>query len=141
MKTYKATHMIKYEDLNHHESLYAGRAIEWMIEASFIAAGVAHGKIDGLVYKNTHKFDFIKPVIAGEIITYESTVVRVGSKSLTMRVGVYEEGSHEQRAEGYTTFVCVDEETGKSCPCDVVIDETDDAEELAWREEAAGFFK
>ena len=38
MKTYRASHMIKMDDLNHHKNLYAGRGIEWMVEASFIAA-------------------------------------------------------------------------------------------------------
>ncbi len=140
MKTETASHMIRYEDLNHHESLYAGRASEWMIEASFLAVAAERGVNDGVVYKNTHKFDFIRPCRAGDIITLKSTVVRTGGKTITVRVGIYNELSGDLLAEGFTTFVTIDEATWKTVPCDIKLDATDDPEELAWRKEADSFF-
>ena len=70
--------MIKMDDLNHHKNLYAGRGIEWMVEASFIAAAAETGDRHGLLFKNCHKFEFNKSVEPGEIISYCSTLVRCG---------------------------------------------------------------
>ena len=140
MKTHKASHMVKMEDLNHHQNLYAGRAIEWMMEASFVAAALEHGDRHGLLYKNTHKFSFNKSVEAGEIISYCSTVVRAGRTSLTMRVGVVAEDSGELRAEGYTTFVTVEPHASIPAAHGIVLDETEDPAELSWRQEANTYF-
>ena len=139
MKTYKASHMIKAEDLNHHHNLYAGRAIEWMMEASFIAAVGEHGNKHGLLYKNTHQFDFMSPVDPGEIISYLSTVVRTGRTSFTIHVDVMSEDNQELKAEGYTTFVTIDENNQPE-PHGILLDETQDEEELKWRAVAEGFF-
>ena len=58
MKRYRSSHMIRMEHLNHHGNLYAGQATEWMIETSFIVVCTEYGDPQGLLYKNTHKFDF-----------------------------------------------------------------------------------
>lgn len=141
MKTYKATHMVKMEDLNHHRNLYAGRGIEWMVEASFITAALEHGDGHGLLYKNTHQFSFEKSVEPGEIISFCGTMVRAGKKSITMRVGLVSEGTGELKAEGYTTFVTVKPHTHETMEHGIVLDKTEDINELAWREKANSFFK
>jgi len=141
MKTYRSTHMIRFEDLNHHANLYAGRGIEWMIEASFIAAALAHGDREGLLYKNTHQFDFRKSVQPGEIVTFASTVVRAGKKSITMHVYLVDEATGERKAEGYTTFVTVNPENNKPLVHKIILDDVEDREELKWRETANFFFK
>lgn len=140
MKRYKSIHMVRMEDLNHHENLYAGRGIEWMMESSFIAACLEHGDKHGLLYKNTHQFNFMKSVEPGDIVSYESIVVRTGSTSLTMHVQLKNEMTGELHAEGYTTFVTI--KTGTKTPLKhgITLDETTDEEELKWRETAAGFF-
>ena len=141
MKTNTATHMVKMEDLNHHTNLYAGRAIEWMIEASFIAVSLEYGDGDGLLYRNTHQFSFEKSVYPGEIISFRSTIVRAGKKSLTIRVGVISEKTGELKAEGYTTFVTVNPQTKESVAHGLLLDETKESDELSWREKANSFFK
>ncbi|MBN7772132.1 acyl-CoA thioesterase [Clostridium aminobutyricum] len=141
MKTYKTTHMVKLEDLNHHRNLYAGRAIEWMVEASFISASLEYGDGHGLLYKNTHQFSFEKSVEPGEIISFCGTVVRAGKKSLTVRVGLISEKTGELKAEGYTTFVSVKPHTNESVEHGLLLDETEDLNELTWREKANFFFE
>ncbi len=141
MKTNTATHMVKMEDLNHHSNLYAGRAIEWMIEASFIAVSIEYGDGHGLLYKNTHQFSFEKPVNPGEIISFRSTIVRTGKKSLTIRVGLVSEKTGELKAEGYTTFVTVNPDTKESIEHGLLLDETEEPNELSWRAKANSFFK
>lgn len=140
MKRYKSIHMVRMEDLNHHENLYAGRGIEWMMESSFIAACLEHGDKHGLLYKNTHQFNFMKSVEPGDIVSYESVVVRTGSTSLTMHVQLMNEMTGELHAEGYTTFVTIKPGTKTPLKHGIVLDDTDDSQELKWRETAAGFF-
>ncbi|MCI8648118.1 MAG: acyl-CoA thioesterase [Firmicutes bacterium] len=139
MKRYKSIHMVRMEDLNHHQNLYAGRGTEWMIEASFIAACLEHGDKHGLLYKNTHKFNFMKSVEPGDIISYESTIVRTGKTSLTIHVYLRNEQTGEVHAEGYTTFVTVKSGTKEPVAHGICLDETHDLAELKWRQEAEGF--
>lgn len=141
MKRYKSIHMVRMEDLNHHQNLYAGRGTEWMIEASFIAACLAHGDKHGLLYKNTHKFNFMKSVEPGDIISYESVVVRTGKTSLTMHVHLMDEQTGEIHAEGYTTFVTVKSNTKDPVAHGIVLDDAADEQEQKWREEAESFFR
>jgi len=140
MKRYRSSHMVRMEHLNHHGNLYAGQGIEWMIETSFIVVCTEYGDPQGLLYKNTHKFDFYKTVNPGDIITYEGLIVRAGRTSLTLRVGLYNEKTGALHAEGFTTFVSVDE-NNKSVPHGIVLDEPVDEEEAKWRAEAESFFR
>ena len=39
------------------------------------------------------------------------------------------------------TFVTIDEETGRSVPCDLELDAPQSAEEEFWREKAESYFK
>ena len=132
--------MVRMENLNHHGNLYAGQGIEWMVETSFIVVNCEYGNPQGLLYKNTHKFDFYKSVLPGDIITYEGVLVRTGKTSLTIRVGLYNEKTGELHAEGFTTFVSIDEETGRPVAHGIALDEPADADEQKWRDEAATFF-
>ena len=140
MKRYKSIHMGRMENLNHHGNLYAGQGSEWMIESSFIAAGLTHGEKHGLLYKNTHKFNFVKSVEPGDIISYESVVVRVGKTSMTIHVSLKNEETGMLHAEGYTTFVTVRPGTKESIAHGIVLDEAADEEEAKWRREADSFF-
>ena len=132
--------MVRMEHLNHHGNLYAGQGIEWMIETSFIVVCTEYGDPQGLLYKNTHKFDFYKSVEPGDIITYEGLIVRTGRTSLTLRVGLYNEKTGVLHAEGFTTFVSVSED-GKAVPHGIVLDAPADEDEVKWRAEADGFFR
>lgn len=140
MKRYRSSHMVRMENLNHHGNLYAGQGIEWMVETSFIVVCTEYGDPQGLLYKNTHKFDFYKTVNPGDIITYEGVIVRAGRTSLTLRVGLYNEKTGDLHAEGFTTFVSVDE-NNHAVPHGMVLDEPADEEERRWREEAESFFR
>ena len=141
MKRYSSSHMVRMEHLNHHGNLYAGQGIEWMVETSFIVANCEYGDPQGLLYKNTHKFDFYRSVNPGDIITYEGVIVRVGRSSITIRVGLYDEKDGALCAEGFTTFVSVDPEAGTPVAHGILLDEAADPDEEAWRREAEGYFR
>lgn len=140
MRRYKSIHMVRMEDLNHHGGLYAGRGSDWLMESSFITACLAHGDKHGILYKNTHQFDFIKPVEPGDVVSYEGTIVRTGKTSLTIHVHLKNEHTGEVHGEGYTTFVTVAPDTKQPVEHGIVLDEIHDPEELGWREKAAAFF-
>ncbi len=133
--------MVEPGDMNHHSTLYAARALQWMVDASFIAAANERGEKEGLVYKNIHQFDFMKSLEGGDIARYETTVVRAGRSSVTMRSGLYNDLTGELCGEGYLTYVMTEEGTANSIPSGIELDETDDEDELAWREKANSFFE
>lgn len=141
MKTFKTVHTVIARDLNAHMTLYAGRAMEWAFEANYMATVEARQENLNIVYKDIHCFDFKTPAKLGYVLEYEVTVVRVSAKSMTMRTGVYEMVSRKLIAEGYMTFVTIDEATGRSVPCTVELDEPASAEEAFWREKAESYFK
>ena len=91
--------MIRMEHLNHHANLYAGRGIEWMVESAFMAACLTHGDKNGLLYKNMHRFDFSRSVEPGDIVRYESTVVRAGRTRLPVHVDLKNEQTGDLYAE------------------------------------------
>ncbi|MBQ2063668.1 MAG: hypothetical protein II682_03180 [Firmicutes bacterium] len=141
MKTFKTVHTVIARDLNAHMTLYAGRAMEWAFEANYMATVEARNENLNIVYKDIHSFDFKAPAKLGYVLEYEVTVVRVSAKSMTMRTGVYEMVSRKLIAEGYMTFVTIDEATGKSVPCTVELDAPGSADEAFWREKAESYFK
>ena len=141
MKTFKTVHTVIARDLNAHMTLYAGRAMEWAFEANYMATVEARNENLNIVYKDIHSFDFKAPAKLGYVREYEVTVVRVSAKSMTMRTGVYEMVSRKLIAEGYMTFVTIDEATGKSVPCTVELDAPGSADEAFWREKAESYFK
>ena len=141
MKTFKTVHTVIARDLNAHMTLYAGRAMEWAFEANYMATVEARNENLNIVYKDIHSFDFKAPAKLGYVLEYEVTVVRVSAKSMTMRTGVYEMVSRKLIAEGYMTFVTIDEATGQSVPCTGELDAPGSADEAFWREKAESYFK
>jgi len=108
-KEHIVTHLVKFEDLNHHKTLFAGRCAEWMVEACFIAAAKLIGKPEDVVCVNVHDILFQKPAQKGDIVEFKSQVVSLGNKSLTVYAGVYN-NSEETFAECYATFVTINGE-------------------------------
>jgi acyl-CoA hydrolase len=110
IKPVTISHLVKYEDLNHHGTLFAGRMAEWMVEACFICAARAAGKPGDVVCVQIHGMSFVKPASRGDIITVEARMAAAGNKSIT----VYGQVTVNQQAQPYVTsfatFVTVDRE-------------------------------
>ena len=79
MKSRKVTtqHLVKGEDLNHHGTLFAGRAAEWFVEAGFLAAA-AFVPAENIVLVKINSMTFSRPVKRGAILRLDSEVVRAG---------------------------------------------------------------
>lgn len=129
METLTTRHLVKGEDLNHHGTLYAGRGVEWMVEAGFIAASTATESED-IVCMRINSLLFRKPVPRGQMVNYESAIVYTGRSSLTAYVRVTNSKTKEFIVDGFFTYVYVDE-NGKPAAHNVVIKpETDAQREL-----------
>ena len=124
-------HLVKSEDLNHHRTLYAGRGAEWLVEAGFIAASNLLSPEFVLCLK-IHGMTFSRPVRPGEVVRYDSQIVKTGKSSLTayIRASVKD----EQTVDGFITFVYVDE-NGKSRPHGITI-EAETEEQIEWQRRA-----
>jgi acyl-CoA hydrolase len=128
METVSTWRLIKSEDLNHHGTLYAGRATEWMVEAAFIAASYAVGD-EHVVCLRIHSLLFMKPVQKGHILTFGSRLVHTGRSSLTVYVEVLNRRTNEFFVDGFFTFVRVDER-GAAAPHHITIEPSNDEEKL-----------
>ncbi|HBB28645.1 MAG TPA: acyl-CoA thioesterase [Clostridiales bacterium] len=139
MKEFVVSRLVKSEDLNHHGTLFAGRTAEWFVEAAFIAAASSVGNPENIVCMNVHGLLFKTPVSKGDIITFKSKIVRLGTTSITVHTSIYPETTEITPVNGFLTFIHVDE-SGKKIPHSLVIDETTNEEELKLREQAKKLF-
>ena len=136
MKTYTMSKLVKSEDLNHHGTLFAGRMAEWFIEGAFIAAASTYKNPDNMVCLKMHGLKFTCPVQKGAIITLETKVIYTGNTSMTVYGKVVKNGDIEKViVDGFTTFICVDED-GKKMPHNIVLQEPENEEEAKLREYA-----
>ena len=136
MKIYETIHLAKGEDLNHHETLFAARATAWLIEAGFVTAACEHGNSDEVVLRNLHNLSFAKPVKKGTIVKFISRVVYAGATSLMVAVQAKDAMTGAVAVEAFITFVTIEQDSGSKKVHNVVLDETEDKEELELREKA-----
>lgn len=100
-------HLVKSEDLNHHGTLYAGRAAEWLVEAGYCAAASLSDP-EAIVCLNISGMTFTRPVPKGNIIRYESKIIKAGTTSLIAYIQVHLAATEEFVFDGFMTFVHVD---------------------------------
>ena len=120
MESRKVTtqHLVKGEDLNHHGTLFAGRAAEWFVEAGFLAAA-AWVPTENIVLVKINSMTFSRPVKRGAVLRLDSEVVRAGRTSLEAHIKGTAGGNVS--LEGSITFVNVDAE-GKPMAHGIVTD-------------------
>lgn len=135
MKKYFNSRLVKSEELNHHGTLFAGRAAEWFVESAFIAAASTLGDPKNVVCLKIHGLLFRHPVSKGEIAKFTSTVAHLGKTSIVVYTKMETELSKLTPVDGFITFISVDEH-GNKIPHGLVLDETTDEEELKIREQA-----
>lgn len=108
MKSTYAQHLIKNADLNHHETFFAGRCAEWLIESSYFAIAQYLDTKD-VVLLVLHGIDFRFPLYSGDIVTFESKVVAAGRSTMTVYTKVYKSNDPDIiDAYGYATFSYLD---------------------------------
>ncbi|MDR0927967.1 MAG: acyl-CoA thioesterase [Ignavibacteria bacterium] len=135
MKSYPVYRLVKSADLNHHGTLFAGRTAEWFVESAFVAASCEIGNPEYIVCVNIHGMQFKSSVGKGDVICFTSRIAHLGTTSITVFTEIHSETRDIYPVKGFLTFVSVDLD-GKKRPHNLVLDETDDEEELNIREEA-----
>ncbi len=125
------SHLIRKADLNHHETLFAGRSAEWLIETAYMSA-VGILKTDAVVAVNVRDICYLAPAHAGEIIRIEGRPIYAGNTSLTVYVSATV--GKQKALEGFVAFVHVGTD-GHSEPHGITI-EPATAEERALQERA-----
>lgn len=139
MERVKVSRLVKPQELNHHGTLFAGRMSEWFVENCFICAAKATGRPENIVCVNIHGLTFKTPANNGDIVDIESMVVRTGRTSFTVFGRITVGGSEKNTCDGFITFTFIDD-NNKPIPHNIILDETDDEEELRRREEANRLF-
>jgi acyl-CoA hydrolase len=115
--------LVKSEDLNHHNTLFAGRCAEWFVESGFIAAAsVLPAK--NIVCLKMHGLEFSKPINLGDIARFESKIVHTGRTSLKVYIQLIRQSTKELIVSGFITFVNVDQ-NGISFPHGIKLELTD----------------
>lgn len=119
LRSFDTLRLVKGEDLNHHGTLFAGRASEWVIEAGFIAAAAMTDPAR-IVCRKVHGMEFLKPVAKGRLLRLSARIVLSGRAKLVAKVEARLEENAAPIIESFITFVHVDE-SGASCPHGVTV--------------------
>lgn len=139
MRKTASSRLVRSQELNHHHTLYAGRLTEWFVESCFICAGKETGRPENLVCLKIHSLLVKHPTHDGDIIDFENLVVRSGKTSLTVYGRVRSATKGVQVAEGFITFIFVDQSKHPT-PHHILLDEPVDEVEQALRERAEKLF-
>lgn len=122
-------HLVRGMDLNHHGTLFAGKAALLFVESGFIVSSLAL-RTNEIVCLRIHGMLFKHPVKSGETIGLTSQVIYAGTTSVGVYVKVFIESSREFVVDGFLTFVKADEQTHKPIPHNTLI-EIDNEESAA----------
>lgn len=123
-------HLVRGMDLNHHGTLFAGKAALLFVESGFIVSSLTLDTKE-IVCLRIHGMLFKHPVQSGDTIGLTSQIIYAGKTSVGVYVKVFIQSSKEFVVDGYLTFVKADETTHKSVPHGVSIEiDTDEAAAL-----------
>jgi acyl-CoA hydrolase len=103
-------HIVKPEDLNPHETLFAGQMAKWLVEASSVCAMRAVGKYEGVIMIKLTEVDYTKAISNGEIIEIRSKIAYAGKSSLIVSCQVFGNDDPEPRVTAMAMFVTVDKQ-------------------------------
>ena len=135
MEIVNVSRLVKSEDLNHHGTLFAGRAAEWFVEACFICGAKVTKRPENIVCMNIHGMTFKKPGNKGDIINLETRIAKVRRTSFVVYGKIIKDDSGETLSDGFITFVFVDA-NNKAIPHHMVMGEPVDEEDAKIRERA-----
>lgn len=135
MELVKISRLVKSEDLNHHGTLFAGRGAEWFVEACFICGAKATKRPENIVCVNIHGLTFKVPGNKGDVINLETRVVKAGKTSFVVYGKMTKNDSTDILADGFITFVFVDE-NNSTIPHGLILGDPIDEEEVSLRERA-----
>lgn len=98
------------EDLNQKQTLYAAKLAKWFVEANFICATMNIGAAHDVVCLKISDFILEKPGRLGDIIEFESQIVKLGKTSFLMYTTISNGLTNEKLGEGIIKFVTIDKQ-------------------------------
>lgn len=107
MKITTTNHLILKEDLNHHDTLYAGRGAEWLIETAYTTA-VDTLQTSSIVAVKIGEISYLAPVRAGKVLQMDGKAVYAGKTSLIVYVVAHV--GDQKTHEGFVSFVKIGED-------------------------------
>ena len=112
---FRSRKMIMSQDLNGAGTLFGGRAMEWIDEESAIFAICKIGS-PRVVTKYISKIDFKAPAHMGDIIEIGTSMVKIGTTSVTVRCTIRNKTTKQEIViVDEIVFVRIDE-NGKAVP-------------------------
>src|SRR5699024_240797 len=109
-KSIKSTQVFP-EHTNHLNTMFGGKILANIDEIAAIAA-MKHAETD-CVTASIDSVNFLKPIRAGEIVTYEAYISHVGTSSLEVCVQIKVDNPFTHKSDlavlSFLTFVAVDE--------------------------------
>lgn len=108
-------HLVRGMDLNHHGTLFAGKAALLFVESGFIVSSLTLDTKE-IVCLRIHGMLFKHPVESGDTIGLTSQIIYAGKTSVGVYVKVFIQSSKEFVVDGFLTFVKADEQTHQAVP-------------------------
>jgi len=99
-------------DLNDHDTLFGGKAMQWMDEVAYITA-IRYAR-KTMVTVTINEVHFISPIKSGSIVQINGRIVEVGNVKVLIGVDMYCEemitGKREKAINAMFTFAAVNHE-------------------------------
>ncbi len=80
------THLIKGEDLNHHQTLYGARCVEWCVHLAYVAAENCFDEFRPMVFMSVRNVMVRRPVRIGEILELTGRAEYLNDTMIGIRV-------------------------------------------------------
>ncbi len=114
----RTTHVVKGEDLNHHETLYGGRCVEWSVETAYITAVNCFDEAKRVTFMSIRRLSIRSPARVGEVLCFTGWIDYVGESTIGVRVeGRKLHPRNEQQTIMTGSFLfCTVDEHGKAEP-------------------------
>ena len=107
-----STRLIKAEDLNHHQTLYGGRALEWAVQQAYIAAQNCFDDTARMIFTSVRDFAARRPIRVGQILELVGRIVYVGDSTLGVHIegrAMHPRDNSQRVLNGTFLFCCIDE--------------------------------
>ena len=115
------THLVKSEDLNHHQTLYAGRCVEWGVEMAYITAQRCFEHPRPLVFMSIRSLSIRASAKVGDLVELTGRVDYLGESTIGVRVDGrrLQDGTAQRTIVTGTFLFCTIDEQGKAVPHDL----------------------
>ncbi len=109
-------HLVKSEDLNHHQTLYGGRCVEWCVHAAYITAESCFEAPQPLVFMSIRSLSVRAPARLGDIVQFSGLIDYIGDSTIGVRVDArITQPRSDQKIVATGTFLfCSVDENGRA---------------------------